>query len=221
MNYAAPDSLAVRVSTLMREKMFKMFLNEFQPVAEDAILDVGVTDDRSYEHSNYFEALYSHKHRIVALGLQDTSFLIREYAGMRYVKGNALQLPFRDRSFDLVHSAAVLEHVGSADHQARMISECVRVARRGVCLTTPNRCFPVEFHTQLPFIHWLPKPLGRRMFRRLGFDDLADEAQLNLLTARDLKNLTAKIPGWTFRIASPRLLGLKSNLVLFGHSAMH
>jgi Methyltransferase domain len=221
LNYAAPDSLAVRVSTRMRRKMFEMFTDEFQPAAEDSVLDVGVTSDRSYENSNYFEALYPYRNRIVAVGLQAAPFIEQLYVGVRYVEASALSLPFRDRSFDLVHSAAVLEHIGGRGNQAKMISECVRVARRGICLTTPNRWFPVEFHTQLPLVHWAPKELGRYALRKLGFDDLADEARLNLMTSRELKMLTAHIPRWDFRIASPRLLGWKSNLVLFGHADIH
>jgi ubiquinone/menaquinone biosynthesis C-methylase UbiE len=218
LNYAAPHSLAIRLSTRTRRKIFKMFMDEFQPAADESVLDVGVTSDQSYDNSNYFEALYPYRDRIVAVGLQAASFLEQMYIGLRYVEANALSLPFRDRSFDLVHSAAVLEHVGSIDNQAAMISECVRVARRGICLTTPNRWFPVEFHTQLPFVHWLPKRLGRHALRKLGFADVADEAQLNLMTSRELNVLTAAIPGWSFRIASPRLLGWKSNLLLFGRS---
>ena len=198
--------------------MFHMFMNEFQPSANEAILDVGVTSDRSYENSNYFEALYPYRARIVALGLQDAAFIEQLYPGVRYVEGNALSLPFCDGAFDLVHSSAVLEHVGSIHNQATMILECVRVARRGVCLTTPNRWFPIEFHTQLPLVHWMPKSMGRFAMRKLGFVDLADEEHLNLMTAQELKKLTASIPGWHFHVASPRLFGWKSNLVLFGRS---
>lgn len=221
LNYAAPNSLAMRVSTRMRQKMFKMFIDEYQPTVEESILDVGVTSDQSYENSNYFEALYPYKNRIVAVGLQAASFIEQLYVGVRYVEANALSLPFCDRSFDLVHSAAVLEHVGSIDDQAKMIGECVRVARRGICLTTPNRWFPVELHTQLPLVHWIPKGPGRYLLKKLGFGDLADEAHLNLMTSRELKMLTAHIPQWDFHIASPRLLGWKSNLILFGRSDMH
>ncbi len=221
LNYAPSDSFAIKVSTRMRRKMFKMFMDEFQPAGDESILDVGVTSDQSYENSNYFEALYPFKNRIVAVGLQAASFIERLYIGVRYVEANALSLPFRDQSFDLVHSAAVLEHIGSIDNQAKMISECVRVARRGICLTTPNRWFPIEFHTQLPFVHWAPKALGRSALRKLGFAELADEAHLNLMTSRELEMLTAHIPRWRFHIASPRLLGWKSNLVLFGHSDIH
>jgi hypothetical protein len=216
-NRAKPDSLAVRVAARVRTDMFRMFMAEFTPMPEESILDIGTTSDRTYSSSNYFEALYPHKDRVVAVGLQDASFLEALYPGMRYLRADALNLPFRDDSFDLVHSSAVLEHVGSFDEQARMIFECARVARRGICLTTPNRWFPIELHTQLPLVHWLPKDLCRSALRRLGFAALAEEKNLNLMTERELRLAAGGVAGWRFRFAAARLLGWKSNLVLVGH----
>jgi ubiquinone/menaquinone biosynthesis C-methylase UbiE len=217
-NLAKPQSLSVRVAAHVRHAMFDTFMAEFHPTEEERVLDIGVTSDRTYSSSNYFEALYPHKHRVVAAGLQDASFLQAIYPGSRFVQADALRMPFADAAFDLVHSSAVLEHVGSRENQARMIRECVRVARRGICLTTPNRWFPIEFHTQLPLVHWLPKAWCRELFRRLGYGPLAEEENLNLLTAAELRSISAPIPGWRFRIAAARLVGWKSNLILFGHA---
>jgi hypothetical protein len=216
-NLAKPDSLAIRTATRMRRLMFAMFMEEFRPAATDTVLDLGVTSDQTYEHSNYFEALYPHKDRIVAAGLQDASFLETLYPGVRYVEADALRLPFADGSFDLIHSAAVIEHVGSSANQATMIAEALRVARRGICITTPNRWFPIEFHTVTPLIHWLPKPACRAIFRRLGFGPLAEEATLNLMTEREIRFCTAPHSDWRFNYAGTRLWGWKSNLILFGH----
>jgi hypothetical protein len=216
-NLARPDSLAIRVATKIRRDMFDMFMSEFKPTPEDSMLDIGVTSDQSYTSSNYFEALYPHKGRIVAAGLQDGSFLETLYPGTRYVRADALRLPFHDQAFDLVHSSAVLEHVGSFDNQVRMIRESLRVARRGICLTTPNRWFPIEFHTQLPLVHWLPKAWCRHIFHRLGLGPLADEKNLNLMTANELKLATKHMAGYRFRLGAARLLGWKSNIIIFGH----
>jgi hypothetical protein len=215
-NFSAPDSLAVRVATKVRGDMFHMFMTELGPRRSDLVLDMGVTSDQTYSSSNYFEALYPYKDRIVAAGVQDASFLETLYPGTRYVQADGLAMPFADNTFDLVHSSAVLEHVGSMANQTRMISECLRVARRGICLTTPNRWFPIEFHTQLPLVHWLPKRLCREIFRRLGCGPLAEEANLNLMTARELEDITAPITGWRFRVAFAHLWGWRSNLILFG-----
>ena len=194
-----------------------MFMAEFQPTEEDSVLDVGVTSDRSYSHSNYFETLYPYKDRITAVGMQEASFLETLYPGIQFVLANALAMPFANGSFDLVHSSAVLEHVGGRQNQARMIGECLRIARRGVCLTTPNPGYPIEFHTLLPLVHWLPAPMFRLIVRKLGYGVLAEESHLNLISERELRALVGAVSAWRFRLASPRLFGLKSNLVLFAH----
>jgi ubiquinone/menaquinone biosynthesis C-methylase UbiE len=217
LNFASPESLAIRLSLRVRRRMFRQFMREFRPNISDTILDVGVTSDRSYASSNYFEGLYPFKSNVIAVGLDDASFLETTYPGVRFVFASGMMLPFRDSSFDLVHSSAVWEHVGSFENQGRLLSECLRVARRGVCLTTPNRWHPIEFHTQLPLIHWLPKRLFRSLLAYTRFRELADEAKLNLLSEREIRTLAERHPEWTFSISSERVLGWKSNLICFAH----
>ena len=216
-NLAAPDSLAVRIGAHVRQQMFGMFMSRLKPTAKDLVLDVGATSDRVYSVSNYFESFYPFKERLTATGIDDASFLEALHPGVRFVQANALELPFADASFDLVHSSAVLEHVGSFDHQAKMIRECLRVARRGIFVTTPNRWFPIEFHTQLPFVHWLPTRFYREVFRKLGYEFFADESNLNLLWRSQLGRILPDVDGWTFKILSAKLLGLNSNLILVVH----
>lgn len=215
-NLATPESLSIRIATRVRKEMFCMFMAALLPTPEDAVLDIGATSEQDYTSSNYFEALYPWKDRITAAGLDDARFLEECYAGLRFVAADGRNLPFADRSFDLVNSSAVLEHVGAFENQARMVAECLRVARRGVCLTTPNRWFPIEFHTQLPLMHWLPKPACRAVFRRLGLGFFAEETNLNLMTERELRRIAARHPDWSFRFLSPRLWGWPSNLVIVG-----
>jgi ubiquinone/menaquinone biosynthesis C-methylase UbiE len=199
-NVASLDGLAVRIGSCVRRQMFGEFLRRFEPAPQDAVLDVGVTSDRTYSVSNYFEALYPFKNKITATGIDDAAFLEVDYPGVKFVQANAVDLPFADKTFDLVHSSAVLEHVGSFDNQARMIAECTRVARRGVCLTTPNRWFPVELHTQLPVVHWLPLPLSRSILRWLGYGFFAEEENLNLMSRGQIRKAIMGREGWSFEI---------------------
>jgi hypothetical protein len=43
------------------------------------------------------------------------------------------------------------------------VAEALRVARRAF-VTTPNRWFPIEVHTLLPLVHWLPEPMAHRAY---------------------------------------------------------
>ena len=114
---------------------------------------------------------------------------MREYPGLRYLPVVSGQpLPFKDREFDIVFSNAVLEHVGSRDAQARFVAELRRVSK-ALFITTPNRWFPFEHHTGLPFLHYLPPALFRALIRNTRYRHWADEANLNILTVPGMAKL--------------------------------
>lgn len=213
-NVAAAGSLPVRIAAHQRRKMFNRFLLDTRVAAAECVLDVGVTSDRSYEASNYLEGWYPHKDMVTAVGIDDASFLRDQYPGIRFVMADGLRLPFGDRAFDVVHSSAVIEHVGSFARQCAFVAECCRVARRAVFITTPNRWFPVEFHTVLPLVHWLPKEVFRALMRRTGRGFFAEERNLNLMTASALSRAAAANRGFRYEMSSVSLTGWPSNLLL-------
>ena len=221
-NVARPDSLPVKVATHQRRVMYREFLERLGVGGEDSILDVGVTSDQTYTSSNYLEAWYPQKARITACGIDDASFLESLYPGLKFVTANGLDLPFEDGQFDVVHSSAVLEHVGAFSNQVRLIRECARVARKGIFLTTPNRWFPVEFHTVLPLVHWLPKAAFRALMRRTGRGFFADEGNLNLMTSAELRDAATQAlrgTGFVPSVATVALAGWPSNLLLVAKRA--
>ena len=85
-----------------------------------------------------------------------------------YLRADGTRLPFPDDTFDLALSNAVIEHVGDEDAQRRLIAEHLRVASH-VIITTPNRWFPLETHTNAVLRHWSPAWRGRHqhVFTRL------------------------------------------------------
>ena len=194
--------------------MFARFLEMMTPGRADTIADIGVTSDREHVHSNYLEAWYPHKPKITAVGMEDAAFLEKAYPGLTFVRASGLGLPFGDKSFDFVHSSAVIEHVGSFTNQTRLLSELWRIARRGVFVTTPNRWFPVELHTVLPFLHYLPAARHRQILKKLGFEFFADERNLNLMSRTSLTTAARDAGFKNFTVQSARLLGLTSNLLL-------
>lgn len=213
-NVAAPDSLPIHIAGLQRRKMYQEFLR-LGIAPEDTVLDIGVTSDRSYDHSNYLEAWYPFKDRITAVGIDDgAAFLETVYPGIKFLKADGRKLPFANGAFDYVHSSAVLEHVGSAARQCAFVAEACRVARKGVFLTTPNRWFPVEFHTVLPLVHWLPKAMFRKLLIAAGKPFFAREENLNLLSSSELHSIAKSIAGARYRVRGVRLTGLVSNLML-------
>jgi SAM-dependent methyltransferase len=164
--------LTDEISLRSRRRKFALFMETMAPTAETTVLDVGVDDfafgDLSTNESscgtlNFFEDMYPWPERITALGLHEGDRFRRSYPQAQYVQGDALELPFEDGAFDIVFSNAVIEHVGGAEEQRRFLAEALRVAPRAF-VTTPNRWFPIEVHTRLPLVHWLPDAASHRVY---------------------------------------------------------
>jgi SAM-dependent methyltransferase len=163
------------VSLRSRRRKLRLFLDELCPTSSTTVLDVGV-DEVGYGAQggeagcgthNFFEEHYPWPDRITALGLHDGASFRQRYPAIAYVQGDARVLPFADRSFDVVFSNAVVEHVGDVEQQRLFVAEALRVGRR-VFLTTPNRWFPIEVHTRLPLVHWLPRSASDRAYELAG-----------------------------------------------------
>jgi hypothetical protein len=169
--------LAARVSLRSRERKLRLFLELYRPGPETTVVDVGVTDAPfgGGSSDNFFEALYPWPDRITAVGHTDLARFAAAFPAVRAVRADGRELPFEDSAFDIGFSNAVVEHVaGGREGQRRFIAELCRVARQ-VFVTTPNRWFPLDPHTLLPFAHWLPPgPARERVLRARGFDDVLD-----------------------------------------------
>ena len=85
-------------------------------------------------------------------------------AQFRSVFADGRALPFPDRSFDIVFSNSVIEHVGNFESQKQFAAEIARVGR-SYWVQTPNRRFPVEPHLLTPFLHFLPARWQRSIAR--------------------------------------------------------
>jgi SAM-dependent methyltransferase len=185
--------LADAISLRSRRRKLALFLELMRPDPTTTVLDVGVDEvslgeaggESGCTTHNLLEDRYPWPERLTALGLHDGARFRERYPGIAYVQGDACALPFEDGAFDLVHSNAVIEHVGGRERQEAFVREALRVGRR-VFLTTPNRRFPVEVHTRLPLVHWLPEPLSGRVY------DVAGKTwarEIRLLGPADLRAL--------------------------------
>jgi len=181
------------VSLRSRRRKLRLLFDELQPTAATTVLDVGADEigfggaggEAGCSTHNFFEEHYPWPAQVTALGLHDGTRFRERYAEVRYVQGDACALPFPDDAFDIVFSNAVIEHVGGRERQQAFVREALRVGRH-VFLTTPNRWFPLEVHTRLPFVHWLPDGAAHRAY------DLAGKGfakENHLLGPGDLRSL--------------------------------
>jgi SAM-dependent methyltransferase len=161
--------------------------------------------------TNFLEAWYPWPSQIQALAEKPLPGFEARYPKVRLHVGDGCALPFDDRSFDIVFSNAVIEHVGDSARQRRFLAELCRVSDR-VFISTPARSFPVELHTLVPFAHWLPMSARNAIYRWMGRPYWASESRLRLMGEREL--LACVPAGWRIELKRQRLAGLTVNLNL-------
>ncbi|MBZ9997323.1 class I SAM-dependent methyltransferase [Mesorhizobium sp. BH1-1-4] len=149
------NSISMRLLKTARMSIMNLFMRELDPDEYSRILDIGVSDDEN-DGANFLEKHYPWQHNITCVGLGDGKEVLSNYPKVRFKQIRAGErLPFEDKSFDIACSNAVIEHVGGPAQRTAFISEHLRVAKK-VFISFPNRWFPVEHHTGLPFIHYSP-----------------------------------------------------------------
>jgi SAM-dependent methyltransferase len=205
------SDLAVSTQARSRATKWELYERLFPPVRGERVLDVGVSALDALPGENYFLDRYPYPEQLTAVGIDDLTGLHGRHPGVTFVQADGRDLPFPDKSFDVVHANAVVEHVGRRPEQARFAAELVRVGR-SVFMTTPNRWFPIETHSMLPFLHWLPRPAVERIARAIREPDLT----WWLLGRREFKALFPE--DVSLRLYTTRTLGMPMTLVIAARS---
>lgn len=95
---------------------------------------------------------------VVAVDRSDQRLVTGQYH-FEIVEG--VRLPFENKSFDIVISNHVIEHVGGFNDKSTHLKEISRVLKSSgiLYLAFPNRFAVVEPHYKLPFLSWFPHGL--------------------------------------------------------------
>ena len=64
----------------------------------------------------------------------------------------------------------------------------IKLSKKIVIISTPYRYHPLEFHTKITFIHWLPKNIHRMILKKFNLVFYSKEENLNLLSKSDLSS---------------------------------
>ena len=197
-----------------RRNFFKHFVHFTEYNDNQSLLDIGTTPSLDSEQNIILEKTKNNKN-ITCLSNQDCSILEKKYSNIKnFIIGDGINTDFKDMSFDIVHSNATLEHVGSYNNQIAFVKEALRVSKNHVFIQTPNRFYPIDFHTNLPLIHWLPKKIHRKILKFVGLNFYSMEENLNLLSESNLIDICKKLDIKKFKIIKHKLLFMTSNLIL-------
>jgi len=129
-----------------RSKRMREFESTFDVRDNDFILDVGGTKfNWQFIKANPNVTLLN---LTIPTGCKDNG-------QFSYIKGDATKLEYPDKSFDIVYSNSVIEHLFTKENQVKMAREITRVGKK-LYVQTPAKEFFIEPHLITPFIHWLP-----------------------------------------------------------------
>jgi SAM-dependent methyltransferase len=182
--------LLLQISKVNRQRKLKTFLNIIAPNEGTKILDVGIGDTEYTPYDNFLENNYGFINNITGLSIEPIRFFKQRYPAVEVVVYDGQNFPFRDKAFDVIWSNAVLEHVGNRSMQEIFLREINRCGKRAF-ITTPNRYFPIEVHTRIPLVHWLPKKYFDTFLCKIG-KDWAARDYMDLLNYHELQSLLLK-----------------------------
>ena len=212
-------SIFTRLSKISRIRKLELFNRLMNPTKETRILDVGAEISPNSECNIQFIDCYPWKNNVSAINLSSEHIsLIKQYYPEVDVRvGDACNLPWEDKHFDIVYSNAVIEHLENFERQKKMATEIMRVGKSWF-VTTPNRWYPFEFHMRLPFVTWLPRNGYIRFGQVISYHHMKRKYMtgirhdsLRLMTAKDLKHCFP-----TSRIIKQRVTFMAETLICVG-----
>ena len=178
-------------------------------------LDIGTTSDEENKSSNLIIKNLENVEIFKSISNQKIKIGFFTKTKQKSITENFSEDEINEFKSDLVVSSAVIEHVGSQRNQEKMIENIFKLTKKIFIITTPNRSYPVDFHTKIPFLHWLPKKIHRKILGFFGMSFFSREENLNLLYRNDVHSYLRKYQ-LNYEIIDLKLFGLPSNFIIIG-----
>lgn len=198
----ADNSSKKSLSHSMRYKRFAYFKNLIQKLIKPiTILDIGGAQEY-WVNMGLDDTAY----KITLLNLSEQPTISSNFCS---VVGDATNLNnYADKSFDVVFSNSVIEHLFTKENQTKMAAEAIRVGKYHF-IQTPNYYFPLEPHFLFPGFQFLPKSVRYSLINKFNLGHIPrkkdiDEARLiveeiRLLTIKEMKELFPQSIIWKER----------------------
>jgi ubiquinone/menaquinone biosynthesis C-methylase UbiE len=203
-----------KITLNARNEFFKYFIHHTDYSNDKSVIDIGTTPSLDKEQNNLLQKTKNNPN-ITCFSNQDCKILYKKFKNIKNILiGDGKNTLLDDNSFDIVHSNATIEHIGSFDDQISFTEEMLRISKNSIFIQTPNRFYPIDFHTIIPFIHWLPKKIHRKLLKFLNLHFYSKEENLNLLSKKDLKKICKILNIRKYKILEHKLFFFTSNLIL-------
>jgi hypothetical protein len=175
-----------------RLKRIQQFLAVVKPPKKARIIDLG--------GSAYMWNLIDGDYDVTIVNLPGSLSESEKISDYKIVEADATDLSevFEDKSFDIVFSNSVIEHVGDEEKQSAFASEVRRLAD-AYWIQTPSVQSPVEVHTGVPFYWRLPQAIRDRL----------------------LSSWKEKLPAWSAMVEELRVLSKNRMEQLFPNANVY
>ena len=204
-----------RSTRCIRLKRMRQFLNIMKPSSQETILDIGGYPELWVQ--------CGYNGQIVFLNLEKPEVYLAARAvppNCHYIQGDGRCLKFPGKSFDIVFSNSVIEHVGGLEDQRAFAHETSRVGKR-YWIQTPNKNFPIEPHFNFPLFQFLPLSMRERIAVFWPFSwpkrwnrsdkELKDIVRnINLITIKEMRTLFPDGQLW-----EEHLFGFVKSIVMY------
>ena len=204
-----------KIAFQKRIEIAKIINDEIKDFKVNDALDIGTTEDIDNESSNIIIKKLNNISLFKSISNQNIRSNFFKKKLKKSITENFSQTELDEFSSDIVLSNATIEHVGNEQKQRKMIENIIKLSKKIFVISTPNRLYPIDFHTKIPFIHWLPKNLHRKILKLIGLKFFAKEENLNLLSKNDL-DLFMRQYNLNYKIYKIKLFKINSNLILIG-----
>ena len=205
-----------RIIIKKRKEIINIINKYFANKSFDDALDIGTTDDMEFESSNHIIRNINKVKEYKSISNQKINSSFFKKTLNKSILENLSEEEIQKYMSDIVISNATIEHVGNYTCQLKMLSNIVNLTKKYFVVTTPNRFHPFDFHTKIPFIHWFPKKIHRKILSWFNLDYFSKEENLNLLSISDLKKLLDNYPLIKYEIFKIKFLGFTSNFIIIG-----
>jgi len=181
----------------------------------NSVLDIGTTNDTENESSNIIIRNIKGVQSLNSISDQRITSSYFKKRLKKSITATFTKNELNSFSSDLVISNATIEHVGSFNNQKKMMKNMIQLSKKMIVIITPNRFHPIEFHTKIPFLHWLPKKIHRKILKLINLSQYEKEDYLNLLSINDFQKL-AKNENIEYNFKYINLFFFKSNIIFIG-----
>ena len=208
------NNFLLKLLNYNRKKIFKIFLEETNYSNKNSLLDIGTTPSLKKEHNIILQQTSNNKN-ITCLSNLNCNVLKKKFPNIKkFIISDGKKTNLKKNNYDIVHSSATIEHIGKKQNQILFVKECLRLGKKYIFISTPNRYYPIDFHTKIPIIHWLPRKIHRNILRFFGLSFYSLEKNLNLLDKISLIKICKKLNIKKFKIIRYKFLFFTSNLIL-------